>query len=108
VDPPPTLTSRSIPCSAAPARPRSATSTGTCISTSSCLRTDVWGLTESARKTTGVDQRVLPQAVIYDAQLTNTDQQVDPVLGGPGTPALGHLDGHVHLDLVVPQGHVDP
>lgn len=32
--------------------------------------TDVWGLTENARKTTGVDRRVLPQAVIYDAQLT--------------------------------------
>lgn len=32
--------------------------------------TDVWGLTESARKTTGADRRVLPQAVIYDTQLT--------------------------------------
>lgn len=32
--------------------------------------TDVWGLTEDARKTTGVDRRVLPTTVIYDAQLT--------------------------------------
>lgn len=32
--------------------------------------TDVWGLTESARKTTDADRRVLPQAIIYDAQLT--------------------------------------
>lgn len=32
--------------------------------------TSVWGLTEDRRKTTGVDPRVLPQAVIYDAELT--------------------------------------
>jgi maleylacetate reductase len=32
--------------------------------------TNVWGLTEGARKTTGVDSRVLPAAVIYDAALT--------------------------------------
>lgn len=32
--------------------------------------TNVWGLTEAARKTTGVDKRVLPVAVIYDATLT--------------------------------------
>lgn len=32
--------------------------------------TNVWGLTESARKTTGVDDRVLPVTVIYDAALT--------------------------------------
>ncbi|MFC9553094.1 maleylacetate reductase [Rhodococcus sp. NPDC056960] len=32
--------------------------------------TNVWGLTEDARKTTGVDDRVLPGTVIYDAQLT--------------------------------------
>ncbi|MET0930790.1 MAG: maleylacetate reductase [Aeromicrobium sp.] len=31
--------------------------------------TNVWGLTEAARKTTGVDPRVLPRAVIYDASL---------------------------------------
>jgi alcohol dehydrogenase class IV len=32
--------------------------------------TDVWGLTEHGRKTTGVDRRVLPRAVVYDAGLT--------------------------------------
>jgi maleylacetate reductase len=32
--------------------------------------TPVWGLTEGAKKMTGVDQRVLPKAIIYDAALT--------------------------------------
>ncbi|MFI6996868.1 maleylacetate reductase [Nocardia sp. NPDC050175] len=32
--------------------------------------TNVWGLTEAARKTTGVDNAVLPVTVIYDAELT--------------------------------------
>ena len=32
--------------------------------------TNVWGLTEAARKTTGVDDAVLPATVIYDAELT--------------------------------------
>lgn len=32
--------------------------------------TNVWGLTEGARKTTGSDLKVLPKAVIYDAELT--------------------------------------
>jgi maleylacetate reductase len=32
--------------------------------------TDVWGLTEASRKTTGSDDRVLPVTVIYDADLT--------------------------------------
>jgi maleylacetate reductase len=32
--------------------------------------TNVWGLTEGARKTTGVDDVVLPATVIYDAVLT--------------------------------------
>lgn len=32
--------------------------------------TNVWGLTEAARKTTGVDNKVLPVTVIYDAELT--------------------------------------
>jgi maleylacetate reductase len=32
--------------------------------------TNVWGLTEAARKITGVDDRVLPESVIYDAELT--------------------------------------
>ncbi|GAA3667603.1 maleylacetate reductase [Arthrobacter ginkgonis] len=34
--------------------------------------TNVWGLTEAARKTTGVDDQVLPATVIYDAGLTLT------------------------------------
>ena len=32
--------------------------------------TPVWGLTQDGRKTTGVDVRVLPRAVVYDAGLT--------------------------------------
>jgi alcohol dehydrogenase class IV len=32
--------------------------------------TNVWGITEASRKTTGVDNRVLPVTVIYDAKLT--------------------------------------
>ena len=32
--------------------------------------TNVWGLTQAARKTTGVEDRVLPVTVIYDAELT--------------------------------------
>ncbi|WP_069758641.1 maleylacetate reductase [Streptomyces sp. LUP47B] len=32
--------------------------------------TDVWGLTEGTTKTTGSDARVLPRAVVYDAELT--------------------------------------
>src|SRR5262245_28207688 len=31
--------------------------------------TDVWGLTEGGRKTTGADPRVLPRAIVYDASL---------------------------------------
>lgn len=34
--------------------------------------TNVWGLTQAARKTTGVDDTVLPVTVIYDAHLTLT------------------------------------
>lgn len=32
--------------------------------------TDVWGMTEGGRKRTGTDDRVLPQTVVYDAELT--------------------------------------
>lgn len=32
--------------------------------------TNVWGLTEASRKTTGTDDKVLPVTVIYDAELT--------------------------------------
>lgn len=31
--------------------------------------TDVWGITEASRKTTGVDARVLPETVVYDSEL---------------------------------------
>ena len=34
--------------------------------------TPVWGLTEGARKTTGVDRNVLPRVIVYDAALTLT------------------------------------
>lgn len=34
--------------------------------------TNVWGLTEKARKTTGVDPAVLPRAIVYDASLMLT------------------------------------
>jgi alcohol dehydrogenase class IV len=34
--------------------------------------TSVWGLTEGPRKKTGVDARVLPRVIIYDASLTVT------------------------------------
>lgn len=34
--------------------------------------TDVWGLTENGRKTTGSDPRVLPRAIVYDPDLTTT------------------------------------
>jgi alcohol dehydrogenase class IV len=32
--------------------------------------TDVWGITEAARKSTGSDARVLPHSIVYDATLT--------------------------------------
>lgn len=32
--------------------------------------TNVWGLTEGTKKTTGTDAQVLPKAVVYDAELT--------------------------------------
>lgn len=34
--------------------------------------TDVWGMTEDRTKTTGVDPRVLPVAVVYDADLSRS------------------------------------
>ncbi|WP_280880586.1 maleylacetate reductase [Streptomyces pseudovenezuelae] len=34
--------------------------------------TNVWGLTEQARKTTGTDPRVLPRSIVYDATLMLT------------------------------------
>ena len=50
--------------------------------------TNVWGLTEAARKTTGVDDKVLPVAVIYDATLT-TSLPVDLSVAS-GLNALAH------------------
>lgn len=50
--------------------------------------TDVWGLTEGARKTTGVDARVLPRVIIYDAALT-TSLPV-PISVASGLNALAH------------------
>jgi maleylacetate reductase len=34
--------------------------------------TNVWGITEASRKTTGVDDRVLPAVVVYDAMLSRS------------------------------------
>jgi alcohol dehydrogenase class IV len=34
--------------------------------------TNVWGLTDAATKTTGVDDRVLPRSIVYDAALLTT------------------------------------
>jgi len=34
--------------------------------------TDIWGITQDGRKTTGRDKRVLPRAVIYDPRLTES------------------------------------
>jgi alcohol dehydrogenase class IV len=50
--------------------------------------TDVWGLTEGGRKTTGVDRRVLPRAVVYDASLTLTLPV--PTSVASGLNALAH------------------
>jgi maleylacetate reductase len=50
--------------------------------------TDVWGLTEGARKTTGTDPRVLPRAIVYDAELT-TSLPV-PLSVASGVNALAH------------------
>lgn len=50
--------------------------------------TAVWGLTEGARKTTGVDTRVLPRAVIYDAELTCTLSV--PMSVASGLNAMAH------------------
>jgi maleylacetate reductase len=50
--------------------------------------TPVWGLTEGARKTTGTDPRVLPQAVVYDATLTMSLPV--PLSVASGLNALAH------------------
>jgi len=50
--------------------------------------TNVWGLTEGRRKTTGVDPRVLPRSVVYDATLT-TSLPVDLAVAS-GLNAVAH------------------
>jgi len=50
--------------------------------------TNVWGLTEDSVKTTGVDDRVLPRAIVYDAALT-TSLPV-PTSVASGLNALAH------------------
>jgi maleylacetate reductase len=50
--------------------------------------TPVWGLTEGAAKTTGVDLRVLPKVIVYDAALT-TSLPV-PLSVASGLNALAH------------------
>lgn len=50
--------------------------------------THVWGLTEGSTKTTGVDMRVLPRAVVYDSRLT-TSLPVDLSVAS-GLNALAH------------------
>ncbi|MEB3022130.1 maleylacetate reductase [[Mycobacterium] crassicus] len=50
--------------------------------------TAMWGLTEGDRKSTGVDPRVLPRAVIYDAELTRTLPV--PVSVASGLNAIAH------------------
>jgi alcohol dehydrogenase class IV len=50
--------------------------------------TNVWGLTEDGRKTTGVDDRVLPRSVVYDASLTVSLPV--PLTVASGLNALAH------------------
>jgi alcohol dehydrogenase class IV len=50
--------------------------------------TSVWGLTESSHKTTGVDARVLPRAIVYDATLTASLPA--PLSVASGLNALAH------------------
>ena len=50
--------------------------------------TDVWGLTEDGRKTTGVDPRVLPRTIVYDASLMLTLPV--PTSVASGLNALAH------------------
>jgi alcohol dehydrogenase class IV len=50
--------------------------------------TDIWGMTQDERKTTGTDARVLPRVVVYDATLT---QGLPPDLAAhSGLNALAH------------------
>ena len=54
--------------------------------------TDVWGLTEARRKTTGVDPHVLPRIVVYDASLSAS--MPDQLAVSSGLNAVAHaIDG---------------
>lgn len=54
--------------------------------------TDVWGLTEAGRKTTGSDPRVLPKVVVYDAVLS-ADLPIGAAVAS-GMNAMAHaVDG---------------
>ncbi len=50
--------------------------------------TDVWGMTEGRHKTTGTDPRVLPRAIVYDAELTTSLPVATSVASGVN--ALAH------------------
>jgi alcohol dehydrogenase class IV len=50
--------------------------------------TNVWGLTEGGTKTTGVDARVLPRVIVYDASLTLSLPV--PISVASGLNALAH------------------
>jgi maleylacetate reductase len=67
--------------------------------------TDVWGLTEGGRKTTGRDPRVLPRSVVYDATLTLTLPVDLSVASGLNAVAHGidsmWAPGHDPVDAVL-------
>jgi alcohol dehydrogenase class IV len=50
--------------------------------------TNVWGLTDGGTKTTGVDARVLPRVIVYDAELTRSLPV--PISVASGLNALAH------------------
>ena len=50
--------------------------------------TDTWGITDAGRKQTGTDPRVLPAAIVYDAQLVQT--MPTPLAVSSALNALAH------------------
>ena len=62
--------------------------------------TPIWGLTESGRKTTGRDLRVLPAAVVYDPELT-LSLPAD-LSAASGMNALAHLVEALYAPAVSP------
>ena len=62
--------------------------------------TPVWGLTESARKSTGQDTRVMPRLVVYDAALTLTLS--------PRTSAASGFNALAHAVDGMYAGHTSP